>query len=92
MSGVPDFYLTSYDREPPLAPRRCTVLRRLHYGARDDVALVSVDPPFEREAFATQAEVSDVALASRHQGHTLFPVTEWPLHVYVCLPKDRRAP
>src|SRR5688572_13713704 len=85
-----ELYLTSYDLEPPLAPRRCALLRRVRYGTRDDFALVSVDPPFATGELGAGMSVGVVALASRHQGYSLFSVIEWPLHVYVCLPEEGR--
>jgi hypothetical protein len=90
-SRVASLYLTSYDLEPPLAPRRCAILRRARYGARDDFALVAVDPQFEAGELRRGQPVRVVAVASRHQGYSLFPITEWPLHVYVCVPEDGQS-
>jgi hypothetical protein len=42
--------------------------------------LVSIDPPLPA---GPSKEISTVALATRHDGASLTPISEWPIHVYV---------
>jgi hypothetical protein len=46
--------------------------------------LVGIDPPLIGQQFGMGSlDICDLILSTRHQGYTLFPVTEWPSHVYV---------
>jgi hypothetical protein len=64
------------------------MVKRLRSELRDDLALVEIDPPLARHVYDTDEDVQWVILAARHQGTTLFPVTEWPLPVYICRLKN----
>jgi hypothetical protein len=59
---------------------------------RDDLALVEVEPPLPRQVYDTTQEISWLILASRLKGTTLFPVSEWPLSVYICRLKGESEP
>ena len=87
-----NFYLVSTELRKPYEPRACRVIRRLHSELRDDLALVEIEPPLPRHVYDTEEDVQWLILASRYQGATLFPVTEWPLSVYICRLKGRDKP
>src|SRR5438128_2289682 len=78
------FYLVSTELRKPYEPRLCHVLRRLRSEIRDDLAMVEVEPPIPADVYDTAGDVRTLILAARHQGTSLFPVTEWPLAVYIC--------
>ena len=81
----PDFVLDPTDTGDLRLLRQCWNVRRLGDGIRDDYLLVRVAPPFEGEKYGRRSDetIDHVLLCARHRGHTLFPVTEWPEHVYV---------
>ncbi len=79
-----DFYLVSTELREPYEPRACRIVRRLCSELRDDLALVEIEPPLSRHVYDTDEDVRWLILVSRHQGTSLFPVSEWPLAVYVC--------
>lgn len=83
-----DFYLASTELREPYEPRACRILRRIRTELRQDLALVEVSPPLPREIYDTTEDISELILASRHEGTSLFPVTEWPLAVYICRIED----
>ena len=83
-----DFYLISEERRQPYEPRACRLIRRLRSEIRDDMALVEVAPRFDRWTYCSEGDVQQVVLAARHQGESLFPVTEWGESVYVALAKQ----
>ena len=57
-------------------------------GAARPRIYVSVDPPIPASEFDTRDELDTLVLAPRHEGISLYPhVSEWPCHVYVCIPK-----
>jgi hypothetical protein len=87
-----NFYLTSTELREPYEPRACRIVRRLRSELRDDLALVEVEPSLPRHVYDTNEDVRWLILASRHQGHSLFPVSEWPLAVYVCRLKGNDEP
>ena len=87
-----DFYLVSTELRKPYEPRACRIVRRLHSGLRDDLALVEVEPPLPRHIYDTNEEVRRLIVGARHKGASLFPVTEWPLAVYICRLKGKDEP
>lgn len=84
---MPDFYLVSTELREPYEPRACRIVRRLRSELRGDLALVEVEPPVPRHVYDTSEDVQWLILGSRHQGTSLFPVSEWPLAVEICRPK-----
>ncbi len=87
-----NFYLISTELREPYEPRACRIVRRLRSEVRDDLALVEVEPPLARHIHETDEDISWLILASRQQGGSLFPVSEWPLPVYICRLKGKDKP
>ncbi|MGA3126836.1 MAG: hypothetical protein ABSD13_08960 [Candidatus Korobacteraceae bacterium] len=76
-----DFYLRLNEGEGE--PRACYCKRRVHVAGRDDWMLVAIEPPVIGQPYGLGGEdIYYLLLATRHQGQTLFPVSEWPAHVY----------
>ena len=50
---------------------------------RDDLLLVRIDPPLVDKSTSLETSIELVALATRHLGRSLFPVSEWPLSVHL---------
>jgi hypothetical protein len=94
MTTPPDFYLTTAGEYEPLsAPRACRQRDRFHDELRDDYMLVDIDPPLPGQRFGLGgSDVTSLVFASRHRGQTLFPVSEWPSHVYVARVVDNEIP
>jgi hypothetical protein len=69
----------------PLAdPRACWPRARLRDNIRDDYMLVDIAPSLLGQALGLgNRDVTQLLLAARHRGQTLYPVSEWPLFVYV---------
>lgn len=86
------FLLTSVERREPYEPRTCRIVRRLKNEVRDDLALVEISPPLPANVFDTRRDLDHLILASKREGHTLFPVSEWPHYVYVCGRMDGEIP
>jgi hypothetical protein len=77
-----DFYLRL--NEGMGEPRACWRKARLRDMGRDDWMLVAIEPPVIGQPYGLGREdIYQLLLATRHQGQTLFPVSEWPAHVYV---------
>ena len=83
--ATPDFFLSAAGEYKPLSqPRACWTKARLRDPVRDDYMLIEIDPVLIGQPFGLgDKDVSRLILSSRHQGYTLYPVTEWPSHVYV---------
>jgi hypothetical protein len=81
----PDFFLSSAGEYRPLSqPRACWTKARLRDPVRDDYMLVEIEPVLLGQPFGLGGkDISRLILSTRHQGYTLYPVTEWPSHVYV---------
>jgi hypothetical protein len=88
---IADFYLISTELRSPYEPRACYIKKRVKNSLRDDFALVTIDPPIHREIYNTNIDLSEIVLASRLDNASLFPVTEWPVYVYICLLKKDLA-
>lgn len=84
MSQIPDFYLCMEGRDDSSHPRACWRRKRLRASIRDDYLLVDITPPLIGQEYGLgEKDITKLILATRHQGVTLFRVTEWPAHVYV---------
>jgi len=46
--------------------------------------LIKIEPPLPFYLLNTQNDVSEVIIATRFEGDTLFPISNLPLSVYVC--------
>ncbi len=94
MTKHPDFYLTTAGEYEPLAvPRACSQRARLHDELRDDYMLVDIEPPLPGQRFGLgRSDVTSLVISSRHRGQTLYPISEWPSHVYVARVVDNKSP
>ena len=79
------YLLTSTELRCPYEPRQCTIIRRVSNGIRDDLALVSIDPPLGREVYNTDDDVSELVLAARFKGESVFSASWSSLAVYICM-------
>ena len=86
------FLLTSTELREPYEPRTCRVVRRLRNEVRDDLALVEIEPPLPAHVYDSARDLDHLILGAKHEGRTLFPVSEWPLYVYICGMKNGQAP
>ena len=82
---TPDFVLLLDDDNPRShVVKSCWVTGRLASESRDDWVLVTVDPPITRaESGIDGPDKAEILLAPHFQGDSLFPVSRWPLRVYV---------
>jgi hypothetical protein len=84
MRSEPDFYLTSSEGYEMESPRRCWRVKRLATDNRDDLLLIKIEPPLIGQKYGLGSrEIDLVLIAPRHQGASLFPISEWPLYVHV---------
>jgi hypothetical protein len=81
----PDFYLsTAGEYEPLAAPRACWNIARLRDGTRDDWMLVAVEPVLVGQRFGLgPSDISHLIIGTKLQGQSLFPISQWPVYVYV---------
>ncbi len=87
-SREPDFLLSAAGEMRPDAdlslPRACWTKARLRNEIRDDYMLIDVDPPVIGQPYGLGSEdITQLIIATRWKGCTLFPVTEWNCSVYV---------
>src|SRR5690349_5287861 len=86
MANEPDFFLTTAGelRELLVEPRACWNRGRLRDGFRDDYMLVEISPVLIGQGFGLgSVDITQLIISTRFQGTTLYPVSEWPSHVYV---------
>ena len=85
METKPDFFLSAAGENEGLAtPRACWEKARLKDPVRDDHMLVEIEPPVIGQNYGLGGEdISNLILSTRHEGFSLFPVKEWPCHVYI---------
>ncbi len=88
MATTDSFLLASTEGPRRGQPWTCRPLGRLAWHSRDDLMLVAVTPPMSPEVFAASPKkepLSELVIASRGEGDTLFPINSWPMFVYVCV-------
>lgn len=81
----PDFYLFStegYHLNDQV--RHCFMRQRLHSDRPDGFLLCDISPPLIGQQFGLgEEDISQVLMAIRYEGSSLFPISEWPLDIYV---------
>jgi hypothetical protein len=83
-SSQPNFYLVSGERSDPQTPTACWAERRLRDSRRDDYMLVHIRPAIIGQKYGLGgSEIDRLVLSARLTGNTLYPIKEWPCHVYV---------
>ena len=82
--GEPDFYLASTEGYGLDVARACYRSKRLHGVSRDDYLLIRLEPPIPGQQYGLgDRAITDVVIATRHVGTSLFPICEWPVAVHV---------
>jgi hypothetical protein len=84
-------FLSSLDSVRFEPVRECTLVKRLQFDSGKDCALVRIDPPIVAQDFGVADDVDLLVISSRHEGAGLFPITEFPVFVFLCLPTDAVA-
>jgi hypothetical protein len=81
----PDFYLSTAGEYGPLAdPRACWAGIRLRDNVRDDYMEIEIYPPLIGQGFGLGAnDIKSLLITPRLSGPTLYPITQWPVQVYV---------
>ena len=83
-----DFYLTSCDLDGTGGVREVRRVKRLRYGSRDDLLLVKVTPPFSAPSRGAEPmHRQSLIIASLWVERPLFPVSGWPIGVYILSPR-----
>jgi hypothetical protein len=85
MENEPDFFLSAAGENEELAsPRACWVKDRLKDRVRDDHMLVEIAPPLTGQRYGLGGnDIANLILSARYEGSSLFPINEWPCHVYI---------
>ena len=86
MKRNPDFYLSAAGEViGDLATLRvCWVKGRLQDVARNDHMLIEIDPPLNGQPYGLGGQdITELIISARYQGSTLFPISEWPCHIYI---------
>ncbi len=86
MKTKPDFFLSAGGEVTGdlATPRACWTRGRMNDQIRDDHMLIEVEPPIIGQTYGLGGrDITNLILSARHQGDTLFPIKEWPCHVYV---------
>ena len=86
MKEPPNFFMSAAGemRGDLAAVRACWVKGRLRDNVRDDYMLIRIEPALLNQDYDLPLCKADMLIiATRYRGFTLFPVTEWPSHVYI---------
>jgi len=84
---MPAFYLASTEGYDLEMPRKCYLLRRLKSLNRDDLLLIKIEPPLIGQKFGLGGQdIHQVIIANRHKIGIVFPITYWPVYVYIARP------
>jgi hypothetical protein len=81
----PDFFLsTAGEYEPLSGPRACWAKARLRNAVRDDYMLIQIKPVLIGQSFGFgDKNITQLIISARVEGYTLYPITLWPVPVYV---------
>ena len=78
----PDFFISSSDDVKLSGVYACTRIARVRSDARDDFMLIEVEPPLPFFGDGLR----QVVIACRSRQESLFPISDWPMHVHVVIP------
>jgi len=84
MNDGQHFFLSAAGESIELAkPRECWEIKRMRDAVRDDYMLISMEPPYRESQGIGYRDIYQLVIAARFKGYSLYPITEWPCHVYV---------
>jgi len=92
MKNDPDFYITAAgDAIGDLATlRACWSKARLRDESGDNHMLIEIAPAIIGQTYGLGGhDITEVIISARYRGSTLFPINEWPCHVYVARALDQ---
>ena len=76
--------MTFSEEADPQGPCACWKLKRCKYFARDDIYIIKLEPPIiYNDKCEGRLELEYVAIAARHECHSLGKIETWPVCVYV---------
>jgi hypothetical protein len=82
-----DFFLSSTENYGFDPPRKCRPVRRIAAVNRNDYLLTRVSPLLDGVHFGRPGDSLELVLLASHlSGKSLFPVSQWPMPVYVLWP------
>lgn len=76
-------FLTSLESRRFEPVRECRLVRRLRFDTGKDCALVRITPPVSGQDFDIGEDIETVIVSMRHEGTSLFPISEYPLFVFI---------
>lgn len=80
----PAFFLASTEGYGLSTPRACYPIRDVKVGNNAKIVLCYIDPPIIGQPYGLGGkDIEFVLLASRHEGFSISPVTQWPGYVHV---------
>ena len=83
----PEFYLKFTEGLHDEGPRHCWRIKELPFGVPANGLLVKVEPPCSGRNYGlSDSDIHFLLVSPKYQGDSLFPISEWPLDVYVFLP------
>ena len=84
--AMPRYYLSSLESYALESVRTCDFVAFMHFDTGKACAIATVDPPIPGQQFGLRTEVTEVVLATRHEGDDLQAITEFPCFVHVARP------
>ncbi len=83
MSDNQIYYLSSLESDRFKPVRKCRFLKQIYFDTGKECALVNVSPSINGQDFGVNNDIDVLILTSRHEGVTLFPVSEFPCFVFI---------
>lgn len=88
---IPDFYLVSSEGYGLSNPIECFKRKKLYGKHTDGYLLCDIKPALIGQAYDKGSEnINQLVFAARHQGYSLFPISEWPSYVHVAIPLSNK--
>jgi hypothetical protein len=82
--NLPEFYITADESYSLKEVRECYPIKRFRAARRDDYLLIRINPLLDGQEYGiNNNKISELIIATRHKGISLFPIVKWPVSVYV---------
>lgn len=82
------YYLSSLDSTRFEPVRECRILRSLVFDSGKDAVEADIVPGVVGQDFNRGRDIDRVFLVARHEGASVSPVTEFPLFVFISIPRS----
>lgn len=82
------YYLSSLESARFATVRECQFTKMLAFDTGKTAVVARIKPPVVGQDFNLSHDLQNVVLVARHEGVSIFPVSEFPCFVFIAIPNN----